>query len=385
MTKRCVVVGAGIIGLATAWQLKQQGFAVTVVDPQPVSGASWAAAGMLAPVAEVVWDQPGLYPLMVESGQLYRDFVTDIADAAQVSLEELGYVENGTYVCAGDGADRRYLQELMGLQHAMGMTIESVTARQVRQSEPSVGPGCVGAVSIPNDHQVDPRKLYAQLLQLIGEENLVRQYVQAVVWEGRDEDGGEVGSAEGRRVVGVQLDDGTTIEADEVLLATGTGIDSIAGLPERLRLPVRPVYGDVIRMSVPERLQPLTFRTIRGIVHGRPVYIVPRPDGSVVLGATSREDGRSGTSAEGVYQLLKDAYRLVPAILECDIEEITTKARPGSPDDIPMLGRVAEGLTISTGYFRHGILLAALGATLGAKVVSGKGDVPTSMDPWRFS
>ncbi len=368
-----VIAGAGIIGLATAWRLLRQGLEVTVLDAEPVSGATFAAAGMLAPVAEVVWDQPTLYPLMVESGKLYRDFAQAIAEE---SGHDVGYIENSTFVCAGDAADRQTLSELVELQHDMGMEINRITATEARRAEPALGPGCVGAVDIPGDHQVNPRLLADALLTIL-EDRVIRTRAQEVIY---DSD----------RAIGLRGADGNDYLADEVVLAAGLNTADITGLPENLNLPLRPVYGDVLRLRVPARLQPLVTRTIRGVVQGRPVYIVPRADGTVVLGATSREDDLTGVSAEGVHQLLRDAYRLVPGILDCEIYEMTARARPGSPDDVPMIGRVAPGLTVSTGYFRHGILLTAIGSKLTADVVAGRENdnnpaLLSAVDPFRFS
>lgn len=368
-----VIAGAGIIGLATAWRLLRQGFDVTVLDAEPVSGATFAAAGMLAPVAEVVWDQPTLYPLMVESGKLYRDFAQNIAEE---SGHDVGYIENSTFVCAGDAADRQTLSELVELQHDMGMEINRITATEARRAEPALGPGCVGAVDIPGDHQVNPRLLAEALLSILGD-RVIRTRAQEVIYASD-------------RAIGLRGADGNDYLADEVVLAAGLNTADITGLPENLNLPLRPVYGDVLRLRVPERLQPLVTRTIRGVVQGRPVYIVPRADGTVVLGATSREDDLTGVSAEGVHQLLRDAYRLVPGILDCEIYEMTARARPGSPDDVPMIGRVAPGLTVSTGYFRHGILLTAIGSKLTADVVAGRENdndpaLLSAVNPFRFS
>ena len=385
-----VIAGAGIIGLATAWRLLRQGFDVTVLDAEPVSGATFAAAGMLAPVAEVVWDQPTLYPLMVESGKLYRDFAQTIADEAG---QDVGYIENSTFVCAGDAADRQTLSELVELQHEMGMEINRITATEARRAEPALGPGCVGAVDIPGDHQVNPRLLADALLTILGD-RVIRTRVQEVIYASDGAKHSEQidhGAESNRsRAIGLRGADGNDYLADEVVLAAGLNTADIAGLPENLNLPLRPVYGDVLRLRVPERLQPLVTRTIRGVVQGRPVYIVPRADGTVVLGATSREDDLTGVSAEGVHQLLRDAYRLVPGILDCEIYEMTARARPGSPDDVPMIGRVAPGLTVSTGYFRHGILLTAIGSKLTADVVAGRENdndpaLLSAVNPFRFS
>lgn len=370
--RTAVIAGGGVIGLATACELLRRGVDVTVADPDPASGATRAAAGMLAPVAEVVWDQPALYPLMVESAARYPAFAARIAE---VSGMDVGFLECGTLVLAGDSADRAALTELAELQRSLGLAAEVIGVREARTLEPSLGPGVVGAVRIPGDHQVDPRRLSAAMLAVLGD-RVVRARVTGIV---RNDAG---------RPAGVRLDDGTTLHAEETVVAAGMGAASIEGLPEGLALPVRPVHGDVLRLAVPERLHPLAHRVIRGVVQGRPVYIVPRADGTVVLGATSREDDMAGVSADGVHQLLRDAARLVPSILECEIHEMIARARPGSPDDVPMIGRVEDGLTVSAGYFRHGILLTAVGADLTADAVCGLDPDPrfaAAVDPRRFT
>lgn len=365
-----IVVGAGIIGLATARELLRRGREVTVLDPDPVSGATRAAAGMLAPGAEVVWDQPALHPLLAESARRWPGLAAGVAaDAGR----EIGHLATGTLVCAGDAADRRRLAELAGLQRDLGMAVEPIPAAEARRREPALGPGCVGAVHLPGDHQVDPRRFCAALLELLGP-RVRRARVAAVTFAGD-------------RATGVRLADGAELRAAEVLLAAGLGIGGIAGAPPPLAAALRPVHGEVLRLRVPARLRPLLTRTIRGVVGGRPVYLVPRADGTVVLGATSREDALAGVRAGGVERLLRDARRLVPAVAELELVEVIARARPGSPDDAPLIGRIGPGLSVSAGYFRHGILLAALGADLGADAVTGLPADPrfaAAIDPTRF-
>ena len=368
-----VIAGAGIIGLTTAWRLRRRGIEVTVLDDAPVSGASFAAAGMLAPVSEVVWDQPTLYPLMVESGRIYRDFAAAIAHDVG---HDIGYLESSTFVCAGDSADRQTLNELLELQHRMGMTVNRISVSQARAAEPALGPGCVGVVDIPGDHQVDPRRLCGAILEFLGD-RVVSTRASEVLFN------------EDHRAIGLRGANGKSYRADHVVLAAGVDTGAITGIPQALTDLLRPVRGEVLRLRVPEALRPLVTRTIRGVVQGNAVYIVPRADGTIVLGATTREDDMVGVRAEGVHQLLRDAHRLVPGILDCEIYEMTAKARPGSPDDVPMIGRVGDGLTVSMGYFRHGILLAAIGSRIGADIVCGteKDNNPAllaAVNPFRF-
>lgn len=346
-----IVVGAGIIGLSTAWNLRRRGVRVTTIDPAPATGASHAAAGMLAPAAEVVWGQSPLYPLMRASADLYPGFAADLTAA---SGHDLGYSSTETFVCAGDRADLASLRELMNLQRSAGFDVSLIAGSRARDLEPSLAPGVCGAVTIPGDHSIDPRRVTGALIAMLGDD-IVRANVKGLL------------KVKGR-TVGVELEDGTRLSADQVIVAAGASSNDIADVPA---LPLRQVWGEVIRLRAPKALTQLLTRTIRGLVNARPVYIVPRPDGELVLGATSREDGRSGTNAGGVHQLLRDAERLVPAILDCEITDITTRARPGSPDDVPIIGRIDPGCVVSTGFFRHGILLAPLGAGLTADLATG--------------
>lgn len=382
----CVVVGAGVIGLSTAWELRRRGLSIAVVDPDPGQGASRAAAGMIAPASEVVYQQHVLYPLMTSSAAEYPAFVQGIEDAAEV---DVAYRSTETLVCAATPADRQALADLQSYQLQQGMEVEQLTTRAARSLEPALSPRLAAAFRAAGDHQVDPRRLVAGILAALESTDhrahalIVRQRAVAVV---RGEDG---------RVGGVRLADGSRITAAETVLATGlgrqpgsdpdSGVGSqhssacgLEGLPESLRLPLRPVHGDILRMRAPAGTPPLIERTIRGLVHGVPVYLVPRTDGEIVIGATSREDGMSGVSAGGVFRLLRDTQALVPATQDLELHEAMARARPATPDDLPFLGRCRSddgdaipGLVISTGHFRHGVLLAPLAARLVAGLVTG--------------
>lgn len=371
---RVIVVGAGIIGLSTAWYLRRLGAEVTIIDPAPAQGASHAAAGMLAPAAEVVWGQTPLYPLMRASAQMYPQFSGEVASAAG---SDLGFSDAGTLVCAGDRADLQALRELRDAQSRSGFATELISGSAARRVEPSLSPAVAGAVHIPGDHSIDPRRLTAALLTVLSADSgrFVRQPAAELI-------------KDGDTTVGVALGDGRRLEADQVIICAGSAVSAIVGAPA---LPLREVWGDVLRLRAPTEATPLLSRTIRGLVNGRSVYLVPRPDGEIVLGASSREDGLSGTPAGAIHRLLADGQRLVPGILDAEITDITTRARPGSPDDLPMIGRIDRGCVVSTGYFRHGILLAPFGGRLGAELALGAvSDWPPdgsleSVSPHRFT
>ena len=320
------VVGGGLVGLATAVRLADAGHAVTLMDPDPASGATHHAGGMLAPVAEVIYRQEALFPLMLRSAALYPGLLRVVDKHTDLPT---GYRTEGTLVLAADRADAAHLAQLSEYQSANGMEVERLTLRAARKLEPALSPQLAGAVHIPGDHQVNPRMFAAALLDALNNLGVV-----------------------------IRREHATTIPDDEqVVLANGLGA---AQLHPGLQL--RPVYGDILRLGVPDHLAPLLTRVVRGFVEDRAVYLIPRTDGTLAIGATSREDDRPVPRAGAVHDLLRDATRLVPGIGECDFLEATTGARPGTPDDLPYLGRVDDQLIISTGYFRHGILLTALAA-----------------------
>jgi glycine oxidase len=378
------VIGAGIIGLAIAWEIRRSGRSVALIDPEPATGATFAAAGMLAPVSELHYQEEDLLDLMLESSALWPSFAAGLQDSP--GKADTGYRTTSTLVAGADAADRRALADLREVQLSHGLAVEPLVLREARDREPLLSPQLSCAFDIPADHQADPRKVAARLLALLALHRpedrswvegaahgfLVRARATGLVWEAG-------------RISGVRLLDGGRVTAGETIVANGLGASRLEGLPTGLSLPLRPVYGDILRLRVPAQLRPLLTSTLRGLVRGVPVYIVPREDGTVVIGATQREDGLSaGTnavSAGGVYQLLRDAQTLLPAVAELELLEATARARPGTPDNAPLLGRVAgddgddlPGLIVATGFFRHGVLLAPIAARICRQLLDGNAD-----------
>ncbi|GAB3530111.1 FAD-dependent oxidoreductase [Arthrobacter monumenti] len=389
--RHVAVVGGGIIGLAIAWEATRRGHRVTLIDPDPASGATYAAAGMLAPISELHYREESLLNLTLASAWMYRKFTRDVED---VSGLDTGYLAAGTLAAGVDVADRQALADLRAAQLELGLEVQGLSTREARRMEPMLGPQLTGAFLIPDDHQVDPRALAAALqsaLQTEARVGIVRTAAVGLLY-GNADDGGITRGAvrhgegtcamddgdDGGPVTGVRLADDSCIYADEVVLANGLGAAGLDGLPDGLELPLRPVYGDILRLRVPLQLRPLVTRTVRAVVRGVPVYVVPRSDGTVVIGATQREDGSGALSAGGVYQLLRDAQTVVPAVAELELLEAVCRARPGTPDNAPLLGRCRQsdgadvpGLIVATGFFRHGVLLAPVTAAICADLLDG--------------
>ena len=381
------VVGGGIVGLGIAWAVAQTGRRVTVIDAAPATGATEAAAGMLAPVSELHYQEEHLLALMLASAALYPGFIESLTPFGG----DTGYQKTRTIIVGADAADRRALADLRQVQTSHGLTVDALTIREAREREPLLSPQLSSASSIDQDHQVDPRRLATALMTALtataassgdGRNPFEYQNAERLLHADTDTD------ANSSRVTGVVLSDGSIIEAAEVIVANGLAAAQLGALPETLLLPLRPVYGDIIRLRVPEHLRPLVTATIRGVVRGVPVYLVPREDGTLVIGATQREDGNAGISAGGIHQLLRDAQILVPAVAELEIIEVMARARPGTPDNAPLLGRVLgrvrgtkgeahapiPGLLIATGFFRHGVLLMPVAAQICSDLLDGVTD-----------
>jgi glycine oxidase len=374
-TSDVLVVGGGIIGLVTAWRAAQRGLRVAVVDPEPGGGAAQVAAGMLAAVTELHYGEQTLLGLNVESARRYPRFVAELEEA---SGQRVGYRACGTLAVALDADDRAHLRELHALQRRSGLESEWLAGRECRRLEPMLAPGVRGGLRVDGDHQVDPRRLAAALVTACERAGVVfhRGWAERL-------------SVVRDRAAGAVLRDAGELTADQVVLAGGSLSGSLDGVPADVLPPVRPVKGQVLRLTVPPAYAPFLSRTVRAVVRGSHVYLVPRENGELVVGATSEELGWDTTvTAGGVYELLRDAHELVPGITELPLTETRAGLRPGSPDNAPLLGPTAlPGLHMATGHHRNGVLLTPVtGDVMAAVLVTGElPDEARPFTPRRFS
>lgn len=368
-TSDVLVVGGGLIGLVTAWRAAQRGLATAVVDPEPGGGAARVAAGMLAAVTELHFGEETLLGLNLESARRYPDFAAELTEATG---QDLGYRQCGTLAVALDADDRAHLRELHALQRRSGLASEWLNGRDCRRLEPMLAPGVRGGLRVDGDHQIDPRRLAAALLTACERAGVVFHRRWA----------GEL-AVTGDRATGVRTDDGEELAAGRTVLAAGSLSGRLKGLPEEVRPPVRPVKGQVLRLTVPPRYAPFLSRTVRAVVRGSHVYLVPRENGELVVGATSEELGWDTTvTAGGVYELLRDAHELVPGITELPLTETLAGLRPGSPDNAPLLGPAdLDGLLLATGHHRNGVLLAPVTGDVMAHVLT-TGELPDVARPF---
>jgi glycine oxidase len=368
---RVAVIGAGVIGLGIAWRLARRGAAVTVFDQGPAgSGASHAAAGMLAACAEVEPGEEALTALGRLSQSLWPGFAAELEQASGLNID---LRTEGTLVVAQTADDLTRLRHQLAFQQRLDLPLEMISATEARRREPHLA-GIAGAVFSPEDHQVDNRKLAAAL-------RVAAERAGAAI---REHAGVDALLIVQGRAAGVRLRDGTERPADVVVLAAGAWSRSISGIPHPLRPPVRPVKGQMLALRM-DAAAPL----LDHVVWAPNVYLVPRRDGRLIIGATVEERGFDRTlTAGGVLALLEAAWRVVPAIEELAIDEMWVGHRPGSPDDAPILGPGAlDGLVYATGHHRNGILLAPVTAEAIARFVLDR-EIDAAIRPFgiaRFS
>ncbi|GAA4420012.1 glycine oxidase ThiO [Actinokineospora soli] len=349
------VVGGGVIGLACAWRLAAAGHRARLVDPEPARGASWIAGGMLAPLTESWPGEEAALDLGADALERWPSFAADLGFELR---------REGTLVLAVDSADAATLDVLADFLAARGRAVERLTGRAARKLEPCLGPRVRSGLSVPGDLAVDNRALLAALLRACASAGV--EFVTASAVSVRP---GAVETAE------------STVECDVVVVAAGAFSRSLhpalAGL-------VRPVKGEILRLRARPGTLPPPSRTVRALVASRPVYLVPRSDGSLVLGATQQEVGYdTEVTAGGVRDLIADAEQVLPGVGEYALVETAAGLRAGSPDNVPVLGWLEPGVLAATGHHRNRLLLAPTTADAVLALVGG-GAAPEAASPARF-
>ncbi|MBI3949488.1 MAG: glycine oxidase ThiO [Acidobacteria bacterium] len=358
-----IIIGAGIIGCLIAHRLAKKGLRVTVVEKEcPGEEASWAAAGMLAPQSEAAHGLGGRFSeLCFASHRLYPDFIAELEEETGIKI---GYHTTGSLFVASDYVEATALAGLLERQQAAGRPAEELSAQQVRELEPALAETIQVGVYLPDDHHVDNRVLMRALVAgaaARGVEFLAETPVVSLAFDNS-------------RVAGIRIPE-RVLSADVVVNAAGAW----AGLVDQtnqIRLPVRPVRGQMVRLEL--RPQPLHH-----LVHSSGCYLVPWPDGRVLVGATVENVGyNKDVTAHGIRQLLDGAVQIVPSLDSAPIREVWAGLRPDTEDNLPILGtgRVSN-LVVAAGHFRNGILLAPITAQLITELIT-IGEPSISLDPF---
>ncbi|WP_119679650.1 glycine oxidase ThiO [Indioceanicola profundi] len=348
------IIGGGVVGLSIGWRLAQAGCAVDIYEKGTAgAGASRAAAGMLAAGVEAEPGEQSLLPLCRESQRRWPGFAAELEAASGMRV---GLRQEGTLAVALTRDDVEHLRSTYEFQRGLGLELHWLHGAAVKEREPFLNPRTSAGVFSPADGQVDNRQVCAALILAFakaGGRLHQRTGVQAV----------DIAAG---RVRGVVVD-GDLRPADAVVLAAGAWSRQIAGLPAGAMPPVRPVKGQMLSVRM-DPANPL----LRHVVWPPKCYLVPRLNGTLIVGATTEEKGwDESLTAGGVLALLEAAWRALPGIEELPIAEMWTGFRPGSRDDAPVLGPApgVDGLVLATGHHRNGILLTPVTADSIAELV----------------
>jgi len=370
MTRDVLIVGGGTVGLSIGFELVRRGTPVTLFEKETAGrGTSYQAAGMLAPDAEIEFEERELYTFNRESLRRWPDFAERVEAASGQSVD---YRDEGTLIVADDRDAAEALERLYTFQQEQGLNVEWLTGEEAREIEPFVAPRLSAAVFAPSDHQVDNRRLVDALRTAFeAEGGTLHEHtpVDAVV---PDAEAPAVRTADGERVAG-----------ERIVVAAGVWSRELDGLTPDAQPPVRPVKGQMIQMR---RTRPFD---LQHVVRGPEAYLAPKSDGRVVMGATSEELGFDTTvTAGGLFDLLEGGWEVVPGIRDLPVDETWAGLRPASRDHAPLLGEsAAPGVAMATGHYRHGILLTPITAEEMARLIrTGEtSDWLKPFSPRRFS
>ncbi|HEX4108521.1 MAG TPA: glycine oxidase ThiO [Solirubrobacteraceae bacterium] len=360
------VIGGGIIGLAVAREAARGGARVTLLERDELArGASRVAAGMLAPTCEAEFGAPArdLLELGLASARRWPAFA---AELERDSGREVGFSAHGAVMLARDRDEAEELERELDLRARLDLPARRLLGSEARELEPALAPGVRLALDAPEDHSVDPRKVCAALAiaaRAAGVE--IREHAPV-----REVQGASVTLARGDE----------RLAAGTVVLAAGAWSGELPGAGAA---PVRPVKGQALRLRDPAGPGLLT-RTVR-FPGG---YLVPRADGRYVLGGTVEDRGFDlRATAGGARELLREAWELVPGLDELELEEHCVGLRPGTPDNVPLIGRAADGpMLYATGHHRNGVLLTPITADLVGAMLAGEdpGPLAARCDPARL-
>jgi len=350
-----LIAGGGIIGVSIAFELSQRNLRVAVLDRQEfLHEASWAAAGMLSPAPDCPAAIP-LVPLGRASLALYPQFISAIEEASSMKS---GYRTDGTLEVLCHGDVERELSTLVALHHGLGLACEPLPLDEALEMEPALGRDVRAAALLPGEASVHTRRLTAALLAAAknsGATLLPGAEVAALV---RTE----------KRCTGVKTSAGETISAAHVVFAAGCWTSRIAEVAPYA--PTIPVRGQMLALRHAGKPLRRVLRSERG-------YIVPRGPSSpqtLVAGSTLEDAGyEKCVTSGGIEKILAAVNEIAPELAKAEITETWCGLRPGTHDQLPILGPTdIEGLLLATGHYRNGILLAPITARLLAEWITGR-------------
>jgi glycine oxidase len=347
-----LVVGAGIIGLVSAFRLLQDGHAVTVFDPAPAKGATWAAAGMIAPTAEIAVGEEANHALQRNALPAWRALGEELL---ALTGEPLQIVENGTLLVGWDASDRRLVDQFAQVAREFGADVRECSRDERPEEFEGVSARITRGLLLPGDAWVNPDdavRLLLSSLELLGAKIIASEVTRI---ESGDHD------------VRVFTDVGDYAGGCGLLATGAAGL--VAGAPTGARNAVRPVRGVTLRVRGLDRSG---VATLRALVRGRPFYALSRPGGYGVLGASVDERAELALELGELQRLTRDALDVLPSLESAEVLEHRSGLRPASRDLAPFFERLDDSRWAwSSGHYRHGVTLAPLAGVEAVDFVRG--------------
>lgn len=368
-TQKIAVIGGGVTGLSTAWQLSKSGHQVSVFESDHFGhAASYAGAGMLAPQAEAKFEEEELMKLGQLSLSWYSEFLSQLAfDAGQ----QVDFDKCGTVLVGISRDDTAQLKRLFQFRESLDLQIEWLTGSEARDKIPALSPRVTAGMWLPKDAQINHHQLIESLLAAL------RNQGQSIYDKTPITDIQE----KSERNWEIQVKDGKKELYDAVVIASGAWSKQFQQAANMYDFGLRPVKGELLALSQTASLPLGTMvRTPRA-------YMVPKADGSLLIGATSYEQGfEYQPSAGGVKDLLQFGYEALPAIYDLPLQDIRVGLRPATQDNSPLIGETEPGLFWATGHYRHGFLLSPVTAYTIKALVNGQTIAPLAeqFSPSRF-
>ena len=363
------IIGGGISGLSIGWFLAKQGQAVTILERDEAGkGATWAAAGMLTPWIAADPKEKPVFQLQLTGHALWPEFAGELESTTGIKLD---YRTEGRLFVVLDHEDTEGLRVRYEFNRKLGLSLDWLSGSEARRLEPNLSPTVTNAVFSPTAHWVDNRQVALALRDaFVQAGGTLREHTEAQ---------GVI--IEDNQVRGVRLHN-ERLPAETVVLAAGAW-SQITSLPQSVRPPVHPVKGQMIVVQMPPA-DPLINRMVTG-----PIYLIPRSDGRLLIGATVEDKGfDTQVTAGAVFDMLGRARQMLPHLDDLPIVDTWAGLRPASTDEIPILGPTnVNGLIVATGHYRHGILLAPITAqAITHYILTGQiVDVIQPFSPLRFA
>ena len=345
-------MGGGIIGLTTAFGLARGGVRVTLFDPLPARGATWAAAGMIAPTAEITPGEEVNFELQRRALEAWRD----LGDALHhYTGERLALHQTGTLLVGWDASDRRYIDQFMQTASRFGATAERVDRPDYPDLFAGISSRVRDGVMMPEDAWLDPDQAVALLRRSL--DQLHVEVIEENVVRVDQADAGVVAWTSGQMFT-----------AEHGIFATGAAALP-RGVPGAIATAVRPVRGITVRVRGIDRgPSPM----VRSFIRGRPFYFLSRPGGYGILGATMDEHSTTLVEVGELQRLLRDGRDLVPDLEAAAFVEVRSGLRPASVDLAPFFTRLPPSAWAwSSGHYRHGVALAPFAAHHALQFVAG--------------